>query len=52
MTYFDEVLQQRILAGLIERLPPGGLLVIGAHETLPACKLAPVAPCVYKSGDS
>jgi len=34
-TYFDEPLQQEILAGLAKRLVAGGVLVIGRHETLP-----------------
>jgi chemotaxis protein methyltransferase CheR len=49
-TYFDETLQRRILDGLVERLAPGGLLVVGTHEALPPSKLAPVAPCIYKLG--
>ncbi len=35
-TYFDEPLQQQVLAALAERLLPGGYLVIGKHESLPA----------------
>ncbi len=34
-TYFVPPLQQEVLARLLERLVPGGLLVIGAHEALP-----------------
>jgi chemotaxis protein methyltransferase CheR len=34
-TYFDEAEQRRILAGLLERLEPGGILVLGSHERLP-----------------
>jgi chemotaxis protein methyltransferase CheR len=35
-TYFArEPLQREVLARLVERLVPGGLLVIGAHESLP-----------------
>ncbi len=34
-TYFEEALQREVLANLVERLVPGGLLVIGAHESLP-----------------
>lgn len=35
-TYFDVASQARVLAALSDRLVPGGFLVIGAHETLPA----------------
>lgn len=34
-TYFDAPLQREIAAGLRDRLAPGGLLVLGTHETLP-----------------
>jgi chemotaxis protein methyltransferase CheR len=34
-TYFAPPLQREVLARIIERLVPGGLLVIGAHESLP-----------------
>lgn len=34
-TYFDEPTQGTALERLVARLAPGGLLVIGAHETLP-----------------
>jgi chemotaxis protein methyltransferase CheR len=35
-TYFGEALQREILARLAARLVPGGALVIGLHEALPA----------------
>jgi chemotaxis protein methyltransferase CheR len=35
-TYFAEDLQRRLLAVLARRLEAGGLLVLGAHESLPA----------------
>jgi chemotaxis protein methyltransferase CheR len=34
-TYFAEALQRKILAQIAERLVPGGILVLGAHEILP-----------------
>ncbi|MCL5669528.1 MAG: chemotaxis protein CheR [Gammaproteobacteria bacterium] len=34
-TYFDEALQQEVLQGFYERLPAGGILVLGRHEALP-----------------
>lgn len=45
-TYFDDGLQRRLLAGILERIRPGGFLVIGKHERLPgtAAGLSPDAP--------
>lgn len=34
-TYFDADLQVRLLGGILDRLFPGGFLVVGAHERLP-----------------
>jgi chemotaxis methyl-accepting protein methylase len=34
-TYFDEALQERMLRDIVERMRPGGALVIGNSETLP-----------------
>lgn len=34
-TYFDETLQRACLARILERLHPGGALVLGKHERLP-----------------
>lgn len=34
-TYFDETLQRDILERIVEKLVPGGILVIGAHESTP-----------------
>jgi chemotaxis protein methyltransferase CheR len=36
-TYFDAETQQAVLARLRDCLLPGGVLVIGSHESLPAC---------------
>jgi len=35
LTYFDEALQRRLLALLIDKLEPGGALVVGATERVP-----------------
>jgi chemotaxis protein methyltransferase CheR len=35
-TYFDEALQRRTLARLVDKLEPGGALVAGVTETIPA----------------
>lgn len=34
-TYFNAALQQKTAAALVQRLAPGGCLVVGAHECLP-----------------
>jgi chemotaxis protein methyltransferase CheR len=39
--YFDDALQHSVLAGIAGRLGPGGVLVIGRHETLPGDALVP-----------
>lgn len=36
-TYFDEAEQARALERVVQRLAPGGALVLGRHEQLPAC---------------
>jgi chemotaxis protein methyltransferase CheR len=35
-TYFEPVLQARLLTAVLDRLPRDGFLIIGAHEELPA----------------
>jgi chemotaxis protein methyltransferase CheR len=42
-TYFAEALQRKLLAQIAERLVPGGVLVLGAHETLPQNDIGLVA---------
>ena len=42
-TYFDERQQGELLERLLTRLLPGGLLVVGQGESLPACGAAPLA---------
>ncbi|OPY84546.1 MAG: Chemotaxis protein methyltransferase [Syntrophus sp. PtaU1.Bin208] len=34
-TYFAEALQFEVLEGIVEKLAPGGILVVGIHESLP-----------------
>lgn len=34
-TYFDQTLQQAVLQRMLDRLLPGGILVVGSHESLP-----------------
>jgi chemotaxis protein methyltransferase CheR len=36
LTYFDEALQRRLLTLLVSKLEPGGVLVVGAGERVPA----------------
>lgn len=43
-TYFDEPLQGKTAAKLADRLLPGGLLIIGLHEHLPA-GVEGLSPC-------
>lgn len=45
-TYFDEKQQRLVLARILDRLAPGGFLVLGKHETLPpgSDRLAQVVP--------
>lgn len=45
-TYFDEIQQQRLLADILDRLAPGGFLILGKHEALPpgSTGLQQVAP--------
>jgi len=50
-TYFDEAHQRETLARLADRLRPGGVLVIGAHEALPDgadARLAPLGPSLFR----
>ena len=35
-TYFDAALQRELLQRIVSRILPGGMLVLGAHERLPA----------------
>ena len=42
-TYYEERLQRELLARLMPRLEPGGLLVIGIHESLPGCPAGLIA---------
>lgn len=55
-TYFEEQLQRKILERIAERLVPGGILVIGLHETIPK-EVTSVAPfesarCIYRKTPS
>jgi chemotaxis protein methyltransferase CheR len=55
-TYFEEHLQRSVLEGMLEKLPPGGILVIGVHEKLPPgfTGLVPVGrpPGVFRRASS
>lgn len=55
-TYFDETLQRDILERIVEKLVPGGILVIGAHESIPQ-EVTAVTPyknsrCIYRKAIS
>jgi chemotaxis protein methyltransferase CheR len=45
-TYFDDSLQRRLLEQILSRLEEGGLLILGAHETLPSDRLRRLEPGV------
>jgi chemotaxis protein methyltransferase CheR len=40
LTYFDEALQREVMERVLSVLRPGGALVIGSHERLPALSVA------------
>jgi chemotaxis protein methyltransferase CheR len=52
LIYFDAPTKERAVRLVAERLRPGGLLLLGGSETLPAGVggLAPVRPQVYRRG--
>jgi chemotaxis protein methyltransferase CheR len=47
-TYFDEDTQAAVMRRIRRRLTPGGLLVVGSHETPPDGSLEPLAPCLHR----
>jgi chemotaxis protein methyltransferase CheR len=56
-TYFDDALQRRISDKLQKRLHPGGFLVLGTHEALPAeasgfKRISPRLPVYRREGTS
>lgn len=54
-TYFECALQRDLLDRIAEKLVPGGVIVIGTHETIPPGRtdLMPYAnvPCIYQKGN-
>src|SRR5512143_606190 len=55
-TYFIETLQREILDRIVEKLVPGGILVIGTHESIPH-EVTAVIPyensrCIYRKAIS
>lgn len=54
-TYFEETLQREVLLEMAGRLAPAGVLVVGAHESLPPCEagLLPWFPKarIYRRGE-
>ncbi|HSA78915.1 MAG TPA: CheR family methyltransferase [Nitrospirota bacterium] len=55
-TYFDETLQRDIVERIVEKLVPGGILVIGTHESIPH-EVTAVTPyensrCIYRKAIS
>ena len=49
LTYFTDALQREILEKIIARLAPGGILVIGSHESIPQ-GMTTVVPCGSSRG--
>ena len=49
LTYYSKEAQKRVLSGILDSLSPGGLLIIGCHETLPyqPQSLRPMAELSY-----
>lgn len=48
-TYFDDPTRRRVVDRFAERLVPGGYLVVGKGEIIPAtASLIRLAPCVYR----
>lgn len=49
-TYFDEPLQRVILQRIVQRLQPGGFLILGKHEHLPSgfSELIPYSEHIYR----
>jgi len=49
LTYYRKEAQKKALSGILDSLSPGGLLIIGCHETLPyqAQSLRPMAELSY-----
>lgn len=55
LTYFEETIQLKIMQKIIDRLRPGGVLVIGRHENLPkgltGLTAIPGLPCIFRKPD-
>ncbi|MTI33573.1 CheR family methyltransferase [Xanthovirga aplysinae] len=49
-TYFDTILQEKLLNKLLKQLLPGGFLIIGKHECLPGgiSSLQKLSSCIFK----
>jgi chemotaxis protein methyltransferase CheR len=45
-TYFSQALQEEVAWQIVQRLKPGGFLVIGSHEKLPGSVVG-MAPCLH-----
>jgi chemotaxis protein methyltransferase CheR len=49
LTYFAEPVQRAVLTRMATRLAPGGILLVGKHETLPSAH-PDFAPCADRQG--
>ena len=48
-TYFEETLQRKVLAGIVQRLLPGGAIAIASHESLSPA-IAQIQACADNLG--
>jgi chemotaxis protein methyltransferase CheR len=48
-TYFDDPVQRAVLTRIATRLVPGGILLVGLHETLPS-ECPDFVPCADRQG--
>ena len=52
LIYFDAVRQERVIRNLVDRLKPGGLLIVGHSETAPRLpNLRQLQPSIYRRED-
>jgi chemotaxis protein methyltransferase CheR len=49
LTYFADPVQRAVLTRIATRLAPGGILLVGKHETLPSAH-PDFVPCADRQG--
>jgi chemotaxis protein methyltransferase CheR len=50
LIYMDDVARRQVLAGLVERLRPGGMLALGVTDSAPGGGFRPVGHAVFEHG--